>query len=349
MATAASRTTNPLLQLLVVGAVAAVVATRRTNAPWARGFRTYLVLGLIVIGIRVVFRVVLDAQYGRTIIFTLPQVQLPSAAAGIRIGGPVSLEGVLAALYDGIRLATLLICVGAANVLADPKRLLRIMPGALYEAGVAVTVALTLAPQLIESGQRISRARRLRTGEADYRHIVRRVVLPVVEDALDRSLVLAAAMDSKGYGRTAGRAPRERMLTSALMLLGLCGVCVGTYGLLDATTPRALGAPLLAAGCAVAIGATTLGGRRVRRTVYRPDPWRLAEWAVSACGITAAAVMFMAGRVNPADLYPTLQPLRWPNLTPLPVLAIAIGTLPAMLAPPVPYALAPRRELEAAA
>ena len=88
-------------------------------------------------------------------LFTLPEVPLPDAAAGIRIGGPVTLEALLAALYDGLRLATLLLCVGAANALANPKRLLRAMPAALYEVGVAVMVALSLAPQLIESGQRV--------------------------------------------------------------------------------------------------------------------------------------------------------------------------------------------------
>ena len=67
----------------------------------------------------------------------------------------MSLEGVLAAVYDGLRLATLLLCVGAANVLANPKRLLQSMPAALHEIGVAVTVALSVAPQLIESGQRV--------------------------------------------------------------------------------------------------------------------------------------------------------------------------------------------------
>ena len=112
----------------------------------------------------------------------------------------------LAAVYDGLRLATLLLCVGAANTLANPKRLLQSMPAALHEIGVAVTVALSVAPQLIESGQRVRRARRLR-GEPGRRfHVVREVALPVMTDALDRSLLLAAAMDARGYGRTARRA-----------------------------------------------------------------------------------------------------------------------------------------------
>ena len=128
MATAASRTTNPLLLALVVAVVGFVVSARRGDAPWARGFAAFLVTGLIVIGIRVVFRMLLDGQYGEHVLFTLPEIPLPEAAAGIRLGGAVSLEGMLAALYDGFRLATLLICVGAANVLANPKRLLKSVP-----------------------------------------------------------------------------------------------------------------------------------------------------------------------------------------------------------------------------
>ena len=105
--------------------------------------------------IRVGLRVLLDGQYGETVLFRLPEIPLPEAAAGIRLGGPVALEGVLGAFYEGLRLATLLLCFGAANVLANAKRLLKSTPSALHEIGVAVTVALTIAPQLIESAQRV--------------------------------------------------------------------------------------------------------------------------------------------------------------------------------------------------
>ena len=159
MAAAASRTTDPLLLGLILAVVAFVVTNRRTDAPWARGFRGYLILAGIVIAVRVVFRMLLDAEYGATILFTLPEFELPEAAAGISLGGPVSLEGLLAALYDGLRLATMLVCIGAAQALANPKRLLRAVPGALHEAGTAVVVALSVAPQLVTSVGRVRRAR----------------------------------------------------------------------------------------------------------------------------------------------------------------------------------------------
>ncbi|MHB1138554.1 MAG: energy-coupling factor transporter transmembrane component T family protein [Microthrixaceae bacterium] len=336
MATAASRTTNPLLLGLTLAVVGYVVSARRTDAPWAKGFRAYLVLGLVIIAIRVLFRMVLDGQYGEHVLFTLPEVPLPDAAAGIRLGGPVSLEGLLAAFYDGLRLATLLICLGAANVLANPKRLLKSVPGALHEVGVAVTVALTVAPQLVESGQRVYRARRLR-GEVGRRtRVFRAIVIPVMTDALDRSLLLAAAMDARGYGRVQHVPRRTRTLTGTLVLVGLVGVCIGTYGLLDGSTSWTLGAPMLGFGLTAAGAGFLIGGQRVRRTRYRPDPWSWAEWGVTASGVAVAAGMFALARVDPADLNPSLQPLTWPPLPLAPTLVILVGILPAFIAPPPP-------------
>jgi energy-coupling factor transport system permease protein len=56
---------------------------------------------------------------------------------------------------------------------------------------------------------------------------------------------------------------------------------------------------------------------------------------VVACGLVAAGAMFLASSVDPDNLYPTLQPLRWPTLAVLPALGALFGVLPAVLAPPV--------------
>ena len=332
MAVAAGSTTNPLLLLVILAVVGFVVANRRTEAPWARAFKYYLVMALIVIAIRVVFRSVFASGVAPTdhILFTLPQAHSPKWYAGVTIGGPVSLEATLSAALDGLRLGTLLCCVGAANVLANPKRALRILPGALYELGVAVVVALSVAPQFVESVQRVRRARRLRGGAGKGLRSVRSIVVPVLEDALERSLLLAAAMDSRGYGRR-GRATRNsRRLTATLLLIGMCGLCVGVYGLLDATAPRAIGLPIMAGGAVVCAAGIALGGRRVQRTRYRPDPWRWPEWIVVACGVFAAVVL-AAG--DTAALNPSLSPLSWPPLPLLPLAGVLVAGLGALAAP----------------
>lgn len=335
MAAAASRTTNPLVLALVLATVATVVGARRGPALWARGFRAYLILGLVILGVRVVFRILFDGQHGDHVLFTLPEVPLPDAAAGIRLGGPVTAEGLLAAVYDGLRLATLLVCIGAANVLADPKRLLKSMPSALHEISVAVVVALSVAPQLVESGQRIRRARKLR-GDTERRlRLVRTVLVPVVTDALDRSLVLAAAMDSRGFGRSAAIADRHRRVTSALVLTGLLGTAVGVYGLLDGTTPWWVGQPMLAVGIALAVTGFVRSGRRVVRTRYRPDPWRIEETAVCVTALIVVALFATAAAIDVDGMFTPTQPLAWPALPWLAVVGCAVGALPAWVAPPV--------------
>ena len=338
LATAASRTTNPLLLALILAVAGIVVAARRTEAPWARAFKWYLLLGLVVIAIRVAFRIVLGADLGADehVLFTVPRVPLPSFLAGVELGGPVSAQSVLAAAYDGFRLATILCCIGAANTLANPKRALRSLPAALYELGVTITVAVTVAPQLVESAQRVNRARKLRGDTQRGRHAVRGIAMPVLHDALDRSFLLAAAMDSRGYGRSSELPPRVRRTTAALLLAGLLGLCLGTYSLLDTSTPRFLGAPTLALGIALAAAGLALGGRRIRRTQYRPDPWRLPEWSTSISGVVAAATAIAVGIHDASALNPSLFPLAWPTLPVLPAAGILCALAPVALTPPPP-------------
>jgi energy-coupling factor transport system permease protein len=337
LATAASQTTNPLLLLLVLAVLGVVVANRRSDAPWARAFKYYLYLALTVVAIRVAFRSIfggdIDEQTAH-VLFTLPHVPLPSWAAGVQLGGPVTLEGTVAALYDGLRLGTLLCCLGAANALANPKRALRVLPGALYELGVAVVVALSVAPQLVESAQRVGRARKLRGNVHGRFHALRSIAIPVLEDALERSLRLAASMDSRGYGRTGTATRSTRRVTGVLMLSGMCGLCLGAYGLLDGSNLGAAGFPALLVGGALCSAGLVMGGRRVRRTQYRPDPWKWAEWVTVLAGLIPAAVLVGAAVATVTSLNPSTQPLVWPTLPVLPALAIAVAALPAVITPP---------------
>ncbi|GGO44640.1 energy-coupling factor transporter transmembrane component T [Streptomyces lasiicapitis] len=341
LATAASRTTNPLLIGLLIGVAGYVVAARRTSAPWARSYGAFVKLALVVIGIRLVFAIVLGSPIpGTHLIVTLPEVPLPDWAQGVRIGGRVTAEGVVFALYDGVRLAGLLICVGAANALASPARLLKSLPGALYEVGVAVVVAMTFAPNLIADVQRLRAARRLRGRPDKGVRGLLQVGLPVLEGALERSVALAAAMDARGFGRTAAVPARVRRTTAVLTLGGLMGVCAGTYGLLtaDGTT---YGLPVLGVGLAAALGGLWLGGRRSVRSRYRPDRWGLRAWLVAGSGAAVATLMIAASSSASDALNPGVVPLVAPTLPLLPAAAILIGLLPAFVAPVPPPAEAP--------
>lgn len=336
IAIAVNRTTNPLLLLLALAVLGFVVANRRSEAPWARAFKYYLWLGLSVIVLRIVFRTIFGSGITPTdhLLFTLPHIPTPHWYAGISIGGPVSLEATLSAATDGLRLATMLCCVGAANALANPKRALRLLPGALYELGMAVVVSLSVAPQLIESVQRVARARRLRNGRARGVRALRSIAIPVLEDAMDRSLRLAAAMDSRGYGRAGTATRRSRRATASLMILGMLGICVGIYGLLDGTAPRYLGTPAIVVGAALCCVGLALGSRRITRTHYRPDPWRLPEWIVAGCGIATAVLLYVSTSYSAAQINPTYYPLQFPPLPIAGTLAILLAAVAGVAAPP---------------
>jgi energy-coupling factor transport system permease protein len=335
IAVAASRTTNPLLLAALVAAVSWVVVSRRSDAPWANAYRLYLIGGGVVVVIRVGVRVVFGGGGGGFVLLPLPSIPLPGPAAGIHLFGDVTAPALLAGLYDGLRLATMLVCIGAANALANPRRLLRSMPPALHEVSTAVVVALSVFPQLAESVVRVRRARRLRP-EVGGRRLerVRAVVVPVLEDALDRSLLLASSMDSRGYGRRGDRSRLRTRLTGTLMVVGLAGICVGVYGSLDGTSPRYLAGPMLVTGSVVGALSLGLAGAGVTRTSYRPDRWRPAEVLTVACGLGTAALVDVTSRIDPATLNPVIDPSSWPTLSGTLLAAILVAALPAYVAPP---------------
>lgn len=335
LAVGASCTTNPYLLLLLVAVATTTVLACRGDQPWARSFRLYLWLGVVVIVVRVVFRVLVGGADAGTVLVALPEIPLPDWAAGVDLLGPFSREELLAALYEGLRLATLLIAVGAANALANPKRLMRSLPPALYEVGTAMVVAITVVPQLADSARRVRAAQQLRGGERGRVPRVsslRRLLVPVLEDAFERSLALAAGMDARGYGRSGSASPGERRRTGGLMLLGLLGILVGVYAFLDSTAPRVLAWPMLALGVLAALGGFVLAGRRVERTRYRPERWRGAEVLVALSGAVVGAGLWAAQHWEPSVAYPGVAVV--PTLSVGAVLAVLAGVAPVFVAPP---------------
>ncbi len=329
---AVSGTTNPLLLVLIALAVIVVVMIRRTAAPWARSVRAYLLLALFVIGMRVVFQIAIGGSGGETVLFTLPELPLPEWAAGIRLGGPVTAEALAFTLYDALRLAVMLLCIGAANALANPRQALRSVPGALYEASVAVVIALTVAPQLVESALRVRRARRLRGDPVRGLRALGRIALPVLGDAIERSMALAAGMESRGFARTRG------LPVGAALPLMVGSVMVATLGafLLLSTPFWEASAITLAVGIAGAGWGLRLAGSNLRVTSHRPHPWTARSTAIALTGPLAAAVVFTLGWLESGydAVFPSTDPLVWPELTPPMLLAVACCLAPLALTVP---------------
>ena len=333
LAGAAIRTTNPLLLVLIAAVAAFVVSARRTTAPWSRSLIVFFRLGLVVIVIRVVIQVIFGNRLPGHVLFTLPQVPLPQWAEGVSIGGPVTVEAVLQAAVQGLRLAVVLLCFGAANSLASPYRLLRCLPGVLYEAGVAVTVSLAFAPEVVMAIANVRDARRLRGRPTRGIAGMRGMAIPVLESALDRSLQLASSMDARGYGRRVAVPQSTRRWGSGATGAGILMILAGVYGVLDPGSLPGGGIPFLAVGAVLVGAGMAVGGRRTDRTRYRPDVWRTPEWGVAASGGAALSSMVAAGVTGVAGLQLEVYPLHAPTLPLLPAVGILVGLLPAAIAP----------------
>lgn len=340
-AATATFTTNPVLLGLLVAVVCAVGFTCRGDGVWSRAFRLYLILGGVIVLTRVFFRVALGSGTGGHVWLDLPEIPLPDWAAGITLLGPVTREAVLAGLYDGMRLGAIVVAVGAANALANPKRLMKSLPPALYEIGTALVVAVTVLPQLADSAVRVKQAQELRGGPPGRIRGVRRLLVPILEDAFERSLSLAAGMDARGYGRPGNVSPRQRTVTGAVMLLGLMGVCVGVYGFLDGTTAWWLGTPMMIGGVSCALVGFVLAGRRVERSRYRPDGWQRAEVTIAVAGVLAAVVMHQVAGNQWTIANPAVTEM--PQVSLWALAAVLLVVVPLFVAPP-PVTSQTRRE-----
>lgn len=343
----ASLTVNPLVLALIVASLVAVVLARRGDGIWARSLKFYLLLGTIIVIGRIVLRLVIGGDASGTILFTLPEVQLPAWAAGIRLGGPVTAEELVWAATDALRLATILLCIGAANSLANPRTALKSVPAALHDISVAVVITLTVLPQLIASAHRVRRGRRLRGTTVRGLRGLGATLVPVVEDAVEGSMTLASSMEARGYGRTRGQRKVPVHTTIALfaalvaVLLGafvLLGVPVSPQSVLGLSPQRWLAVALLATGAMLGAAGLRSAGRQLSVTRYRPAPWGTPENLVCACGALSAAVaVWLTSPLGAPELMnPAPFPLTWPQLPPSAALIPVLLTLPAVLTPRPP-------------
>jgi energy-coupling factor transport system permease protein len=292
-----------------------------------------LKLCLVVVAIRIGIEV-LFGQRGVPghVLFTLPHAPLPTWAAAVSIGGAVTLESIVTATVLGLQIAVILVCFGAANSLVSPYRLLRCLPPVLYEAGVAVTVALSFTPELIETIGAVRRARRLRGIPSTGVRGMRGIAVPVLEGALDRSLQLATSMDARGYGRRNEAGNSVRFLASLSVVAGLLLAAVGVYGVVVAGSLFGLGLPVLAVAVALCAAGLAVGGRRIERSRYRPDRWEVPEWVIVASGLVAVGAMALAHALAVPGMEVSFVPLAVPPVPVLPVAGILVAATPAFVA-----------------
>ena len=220
-----ARVNAPVFAIVSVGVLGVIVYFFRDDAPWGKSFIWTLKLAAWILLIRTFIAVSIGVPIPGTTIFSLPQIPLPSWMPGVRIGGAVTIERISSAISEGLIICAIIVIFGAAASLTSPHRLLRVLPIYMYEFGVSVVIATTIVPQLVTSFSRIRTAQRLRGQSTKGLASYRRVAIPLLEETLARSLDLAAAMDSRGYGisrkRSKYRPITWRISDTAIVATGL--------------------------------------------------------------------------------------------------------------------------------
>jgi energy-coupling factor transport system permease protein len=245
-----------------------------------------------VIVIRVLFRIIFNFDSESNVAVNLPVISISLGGFGqVDLFGKVSFSALFSAFTDGLKMAAIILSVGLANTLANPRRLLKNTPGALYEVASAWVIAINMAPQLIQSAARVRKARKLRGTTKRY-HLTSSLLIPVLEDTIDRSLALAASMSSRGFGRMGSLSKTQALTSRSLSVLGVVSLSIGSYLLLSS---KAAGLPmsLIVFGCMSIVFTTLLAGKRQIHTRYKPDRWRKRDFLVllSATCLLLAAIL----------------------------------------------------------
>lgn len=163
-------------------------------------FLLSLKLAILAVTIRMIFAIIIGVPMPGQTIFSLPEFQLPDFLVGIRIGGEVTTDRLLGALNESLLFAALIILFGAANSLTTPTKILKVFPQRLYGFGLATAMATKMTPQFAESVSRIRMAQHLRGQSQKGAKSWIRIGTPVLEEALSKSLDLAASLEARGYG-----------------------------------------------------------------------------------------------------------------------------------------------------
>ena len=292
MALAASLSHNQIF----LGALAAlsIAVIGIFAAPEKRGpaLRIYGLLALAVIVIRLVFRIVFNtADESLETALELPQLNFTILGQTTHFFGAVPQLSLIEGLTDGMRLAAIVLGVGMANTVANPRKLLRSTPSALYEVATAAAVAINLAPQLLVSLQRVRKARALRGTSTSLRNLGG-LLIPVLEDSIQRSLDLAASMDSRGFGRRGVMSRRTAAISRLASLLGIVGLAIAGYLLLATTVAAWITVLLLLLALSLFYTSVRLSAIHSIRTRLSIEKRGLADYLV--LGFSAAVVIALA-------------------------------------------------------
>lgn len=272
-----------------------IVALSLGIAISTRGFgeiRIYLLLGFTIAFTRLLFAIVFNYQPSSTnLIFALPSLRINLGALGqLQLLGNVSVEAFNAAAIQALRLMAIVMSIGFSAAMANPRKLLKYTPAAFYEFAAAISVAINLVPQLTSSIKRIKQARRIKHQD---RQKFLSIVIPVLEDAVDSSLALAASMDSRGFGRNENLLPRQRRSLRGLLLIALLALFAAVFSLLGDTSLNLVALPCTILGLLALSMNLLLASKYSVRTSARKQRFTILDYCLLSSALLACAAVIV--------------------------------------------------------
>jgi len=190
--TVALSTDNPVYRGLVALAALNVLLTW---LPPRRRLRPLALALLFAAGIAALVNV-LASHTGADVLARLPS-DWPL------IGGPLTLESLAFGGVLGLGLAAALLAVAPLSLVLEPHDVVDAMPGPLERTGIAVATSLNLVSGFGRTFTEVGDAQRMRGWKPRGLRSWNEVLVPVVLTAIEDSVMLAEAMEARGFG--AGR------------------------------------------------------------------------------------------------------------------------------------------------
>lgn len=320
---------NPWLLLEVLIIVVAVRLAWQSRAN-RQGMGWFLRIAAVFMAIGVLFNV-LTVHAGDRVFGTLPD-------SWPVVGGDLTWNALIYGVTSGVALFTLVLTGITVSSHISWIELVHVLPPRLASIAVTGSVAWAFLPQTAVAWRNIREAQSMRghtfRGVRDFVP----VVVPLLAGGLERSLAVAEALESRGFGAAGtSRSTDRNRLRSAIadfgLIVGLVGLAAGAYCVAVGMLTWAVAG--FGAGCLALFAASRLEqSSGIAVTRYRAAAWRGADTLVTVCAAVAFGIVVgwslfhpepPAFRVYPELLAPSVDLVAMLSLGLLLVPAFVVG------------------------
>ena len=316
----------PLLMALFAAIAVRVAWSEHlsSEASWSLFLRVALFFSIV----GVIFNV-LTVRAGDRVLAALPE-SIPL------IGGDITLNAAFFGVLSGLALVSLVIVGSTMAGLLDWSAVVRLLPDGLTNIAVAGSIAFAFVPQTAISFREIREAQSARGHRVRGARDLMPILMPMIGGGLERSITLAEALESRGFGAAASGSASERRWPAFLAAIGLAAVAISIYLM---ASGHLLVAGISAVSGLVSLFLVALSGRNaaIHRTRYRVPIWSWRDTGVSVGAAISLLMTLIVLETNPSAL--RYEP--YPRLT-VPVVDVVL--LAGLLGLFVPVLIAPQSE-----